>query len=230
MTRNTLFAAALAALPIFAADALARAPAPLMPTALVEDVASATAGVEFMDYVGRGQEIRLAPGDTLVLSYLKSCAHETITGGTVTVGFEQSEVRDGTVVRTKVPCDGGQIALSAPQANASAASAFRVQSADIVSTPTLFARTPVVQLPKDLAAADRTLTLRRTDRPGERRTIAIDAPTAAVGFYDLARQNVRLTRGATYEAAIGARTLTFRVDAKATSGAAPVVSRLLRFP
>jgi len=230
MTRTALVAAALAALPVFAADALARAPAPLLPTALVEDVASATAGVEFMDYVGRGQEIRLAPGDTLVLSYLKSCAHETITGGTVTVGFEHSEVRDGKVVRTKVACDGGTIALSATQANASAASAFRVQSADVVATPTLFARTPVVRLPNDLASADRTLTLRRTDRPGERRTFAIDAATAAAGFYDLARQNLRLARGATYEAAIGTRTLTFRVDAKATSGAAPVVSRLLRFP
>jgi hypothetical protein len=227
MTLKTLAAVTLAALPVFATQASARAPAPLLPIAIVEDVKSAGADVEFMDYVGSGQVIRLAAGDTLVLSYLTSCEHETITGGTVTVGLVRSDVRDGHVVRTKVPCDGGKIQLSSAQANASAASAFRVQSAE--TQLTLFARTPVVQLPKDLALEERTLTLRRTDRPGERRALKLDDAAAANGFYDLARQNVSLTRGATYEAAIGGRKLTFRVDAKAKSGAAPVVSRLLRF-
>jgi hypothetical protein len=230
MTLKTLAAATLAALPVIAIQgdiAAARAPAPLLPIAIVEDVKSTTADVEFMDYVGNGQVIRLGAGDVLVLSYLKSCAHETITGGTVTVGMDKSEVRDGQVVRTKVPCDGGKIQLTSAQANASAASAFRLQSAD--TEPTLFARTPVVQLPKGLAPDERTLTLRRTDRPGERRELKLDDAAAASGFYDLARQNVSLTRGATYEAGIGGRKLTFHVDAKAKSGAAPVVSRLLRF-
>ncbi len=227
MTLKTL-AATVAALPVFATLASAHAPAPLLPIAIVEDVKSATAGVEFMDYVGSGQIIKLAPGDVLVLSYLTSCEHETITGGTVTVGLARSDVRDGKVARTKVACDGGKIELSSAQANASAASAFRVQSAD--SELTLFARTPVVGLPKDLGPADRTLTLRRTDRPGERRELRLDDAAAAAGFVDLAKQHVSLTRGAAYEAAIGGRTLAFRVDAKAKTGAAPVVSRLLRFP
>jgi hypothetical protein len=230
MTLKTLAAATLAALPVLAIQgdiAAARAPAPLLPIAIVEDVKSTTADVEFMDYVGNGQVIRLGAGDVLVLSYLKSCAHETITGGTVTVGMDKSEVRDGQVVRTKVPCDGGKIQLTSAQANASAASAFRLQSAD--TEPTLFARTPVVQLPKGLAPDERTLTLRRTDRPGERRELTLDDAAAASGVYDLARQNVSLTRGATYEAGIGGRKLTFHVDPKAKTGAAPVVSRLLRF-
>jgi hypothetical protein len=227
MTLKTLAAVTLAALPVFAIQASARAPAPLLPIAIVEDVKSAGADVEFMDYVGSGQVIRLAAGDTLVLSYLTSCEHETITGGTVTVGLVRSDVRDGQVVRTKVPCDGGKIQLSSAQANASAASAFRVQSAETQLTS--FARTPVVQLPKDLALEERTLTLRRTDRPGERRALKLDDAAAANGFYDLARQNVSLTRGATYEAGIGGRKLTFHVDPKAKTGAAPVVSRLLRF-
>jgi hypothetical protein len=230
MTLKTLAAATLAALPVIAIQgdiAAARAPAPLLPIAIVEDVKSTTADVEFMDYVGNGQVIRLGAGDVLVLSYLKSCAHETITGGTVTVGMDKSEVRDGQVVRTKVPCDGGKIQLTSAQANASAASAFRLQSAD--TEPTLFARTPVVQLPKGLAPDERTLTLRRTDRAGERRELRLDDAAAASGVYDLARQNVSLTRGATYEAGIGGRKLTFRVDPKAKTGAAPVVSRLLRF-
>ena len=37
--------------------------------------------------------IKLGPRDTIVLGYLKSCWRETITGGTVTVGAEQSEVK-----------------------------------------------------------------------------------------------------------------------------------------
>ena len=145
---------------------------PLVPTALVEDVKSATADVEFMDYVGSGQVIKLAPGDVLVLSYLKSCEHETITGGTVTVGAERSDVRGGKIVRAKVPCDGGKMRLTSEQASTSAASAFRLQSADI--QPTLYARTPVVQLPRILAGADRTLLIERTDRPGERHAFKLD--------------------------------------------------------
>ena len=39
--------------------AFAKAPPPLVPTALVEDVKSTTADVEFMDYVGTGQVIEL---------------------------------------------------------------------------------------------------------------------------------------------------------------------------
>jgi hypothetical protein len=46
----------------------------------------------------------LGPHDTIVLSYLHSCVRETITGGTVTVGVEQSEVQAGKVTRSKVDC------------------------------------------------------------------------------------------------------------------------------
>ena len=95
---GTLLAAAAAAFAL-ATEVSARVPVPLVPTALVEDVKSATAEVEFMDYVGKGQTIRLEPRDVLVLSYLKSCEHETITGGTVVVGAERSDVQGGQVVR-----------------------------------------------------------------------------------------------------------------------------------
>src|SRR5579863_10066132 len=121
MALRTLAAAVVPAVLVAATAASARAPAPLIPTALVEDVKSATADVEFMDYVGSGQVIKLGPGDVLVLSYLKSCEHETITGGTVIVGADHSDVRDGQIVQAKVPCDGGKIRLSSQQASKSAA-------------------------------------------------------------------------------------------------------------
>lgn len=207
-------------------QAAAKATAPLIPTALVEDVTGASADVAFMDYVGNGQVIHLAPGDMLVLSYLKSCAHETITGGTVTVGTERSSVQDGKVVRTRVACDGGQMRLSANEASQSAASAFRLQSADTQTR--IYARAPVVQLPRHLANDERTLVIARTDRKGERRALPIDDAAAAAGFYDLAKAHVSLTRGATYAASIAGRTAVFEVAAKAKSGPAPVVSRLVR--
>jgi hypothetical protein len=229
MTLKTLVAATVAALPIFATQVSARAPEPLLPTALVEDVKSATADIEFMDYVGNRQVIKLAPGDVLVLSYLRSCEHETITGGTVVVGMERSEVQDGQVVRTKVPCDGGKIRLSSQQASTSAASAFRVQSADVEVEPRLYARTPVIQLPKGLATENRVLRIERTDHRGERHDVKIDDAAAAAGYYDLAKIKVSLVRGGIYDASIGGHKMTFQIDRKATSGPAPVVSRLVRF-
>ena len=48
--------------------------------ALVEDVNSKSAGVQSMDYVATGKQIRLGKQDTLVLSYLKSCWREAIVG------------------------------------------------------------------------------------------------------------------------------------------------------
>ena len=65
--------------------------------ALVESVSSKSPGVEFMDYVQAGQIIRLGPHDTIVLSYMSSCLRETITGGTITVGPDWSEVQSGEV-------------------------------------------------------------------------------------------------------------------------------------
>jgi hypothetical protein len=227
MAFRALVAAAGPALLAIASQASAHAPPPLIPTALVEDVKSSTADVEFMDYVGSGQVIKLGAGDVLVLSYLKSCEHETITGGTVVVGAEQSDVKDGQVIRAKVACDGGKVRLTSQQASKSAASAFRLQSADI--EPTLFARTPAVQLPKTLTSEDRTLVIERANHSGKRYEIRIDDAAAAAGFYDLARSKVSLARGAIYDASIGSHKMTFQIDAKAKSGQAPIVSRLLRF-
>ena len=237
MTNQALMAAAGAAVlavsaQTFATEAFARAPAPLVPTALVEDVKSTSADIEFMDYVGTGQVIRLEPQDVLVLSYLKSCEHETITGGTVRVGTDKSDVEGGNIARAKVPCNGGNMKLSAQQANASGASSFRLQNASF--NPTVYALPPVIQIPKLRADDSRTLTIERSGKRNERFTVEIDETLINGGFYDLAkdmtRSDKRLKRGAVYKATLGHRKLTFKVDAKARTGTTPVVSRLLRFP
>ena len=227
MVSKALRVVALAATLTIATEAWGRAPVPMIPTALVEDVKSTTAKVEFMDYLGAGQVIKLDPGDTLILSYLKSCEHETITGGTVSVGAERSEVQGGKIIRAKVRCDGGKIRLSSANTNTSAASAFRLQSA--ANEPRLYARSPMIQIPSLQLADSRTLVIERTDRPGEHFEITIDDTMANGGFYDLAKANKRLTRGAVYSASIGLRKITFKVDAHAKSGNTTIVSRLLRF-
>jgi hypothetical protein len=232
MTRRTLFAAALAATLIPANQAFAKGPAPLVPSALVEDIKGASTDVEFMDYVGAGQVIKLQPRDVLVLSYLKSCEHETITGGTVRIGADKSEVEGGKVARTKLRCNGN-MQLSSAETNASAASAFRLQSAAI--QPVVYGVSPVIQLPKVLPEGSRALVVERTDRKGERVTITLADNFAGGSFVDLEKLQVTpLARGGVYSASVGNRKMLFKIDAKANtgkkSGKTPVVGRLVRFP
>jgi hypothetical protein len=57
-----------------------------------------------MSYAEKGKTFRLGPEDTMVLSYLNSCVRETITGGMVTIGIDESKVQGGTVKRTNLEC------------------------------------------------------------------------------------------------------------------------------
>ena len=98
------------------------------PVAVVEEVKGKPAGVEFMDYLAVGKVIKLGPKDTIVIGYMKSCWRETITGGTVVVGAEQSLVHLGEAERIKVDCDGGKQSLTDRQARESAATVFRGMS------------------------------------------------------------------------------------------------------
>jgi hypothetical protein len=114
---KTVSRARLATLVVAAAMAAASAAAAAEPVevALIESVSSNSSGVEFMDYVHAGQIIRLGPRETIVLSYMSSCVQETITGGTVTVGTDWSEVRSGAVRRLRGQCDAGKMLLTGAQ-------------------------------------------------------------------------------------------------------------------
>jgi hypothetical protein len=83
--------------------------------ALVENLTSNSSDVNYMDYLKTGQVIRLGPRDTLVLTYMTSCVRETITGGTVTIGADVSEVQSGQVVRTRGQCGVGKMVLTSVQ-------------------------------------------------------------------------------------------------------------------
>lgn len=200
------------------------------PVAVVEDVQGQVAGIEFMDYVAPGQVIVLGARDTVVLSYLKSCWRETITGGTVTVGDEQSAVRQGRVERTRVACGTVRSQLAAGQAKQSAATVFRGTGREPASgaeaLQLMHGRSPLIEV------NDRRglLVIERIDVPVERFEFTIAGDTLVRGrFFDIARTSIRLTPGATYVATLGPLRVEFEVDLDAQPGATAVAGRLLRF-
>lgn len=201
------------------------------PAALVEDVNAPRAGVEFMDYLPAGRVINLGAGGTLVLGYLKSCVRETIKGGTVTVGSDNSAVAGGVLSAEKVKCDGGAMNLAASQAAKSGVAVFRAPpkpgaGAQPVPQLTLYGLSPVIDL-----KGGGLLTIERLDQPGERHEVQIAGPQLLRGaFYDFAKAGVALAAGGLYRASAGGRAIVFRVDPFAQAGQAPVVGRLLRFP
>ena len=193
------------------------------PAALVEEVRGTPAGVAFMDYVAAGKVIRLRPQESIVLGYLGSCWHETIKGGMVTVGAEQSEVQGGEVVRRKVMCNGGRIALTPGQANQSAGTTVR--GWDAKPALTLYGLFPVVE------ADGGTLTIVRVDRAGEYHAASVPMKHGPRrSFFDFATTKRSLAAGGTYRATIGSRRILFVIDPNAAARDVPIISRLLRFP
>jgi hypothetical protein len=118
----TLFAGALAVIPAFAGDAVA----------LIEGLTSPSQRVELMAYAHVGQVIHLNADQTMVLSYRDTCIRETITGGTITIGTEQSEVRSAAKLeRTQNNCDLGKVDVN--QTEGMSGKAFRTLNAPIAS-------------------------------------------------------------------------------------------------
>jgi hypothetical protein len=199
------------------------------PVAVVEDVTGGPSGIQFMDYVEPGQVIRLGAHDTIVLGYLKSCWHETITGGTVTVGTELSAIVGGDVARSKIACEGGKMMLTAELADKSAVMAFRPAPNRQSAAPsrpefTLYGLSPVVEV-----KPGGTLVIERVDQPGERHELILSGMQLLHGkFLDLARAGVVLTAGGIYRATAGTRQMVFKIDPSAQSGESPIAGRLIR--
>ncbi|MBL8834791.1 MAG: hypothetical protein JNL66_01040 [Alphaproteobacteria bacterium] len=193
------------------------------PVAVVEDIAGPPAGVQSFDFLDEGQVIQLQPGNTLVLGYLGSCWRESIVGGTVRVGAEQSTVQGGQVGRERVECDGGRMRLTSEQASRSGAVAFRGPPS-VPAQAEVFGLNPVFQL-----GAPGRLLIERLDRAASRIDVTVTARDLNRGLFDLARANMSLAAGGTYRARAGEREIVFRVNANARPGAVPLVARLIRF-
>jgi hypothetical protein len=198
------------------------------PVAVIEEVKGKAGGFEFMDYVAPGQTIKLGPKDSIVLGYMTSCWRETITGGTIVVGQEQSSVQGGQVQREKTDCDAGRIQLSARQAGQSAATVFRGMAPTEKTTPqpqiTLYGLSPVFEVKRR-----GTLVIERLDQQGERQELAVDAKSLMRGkFLDLAKARKTLSPGGVYAASLGASKTVFKIDSQAKAGATPIIGRLVR--
>lgn len=219
MFRRWLLCAAVAGF------ALAGAHAAFARVAVVEDLSGAVQGVDTFDFLDEGKVIRLPPGITLVVSYLRSCVRETIVGGTVRIGAEQSSVENGQVGRERVDCDGGRMRLSADQAARGGVMVFRTTPGQLPPPRAMiFSMTPVVAM-----GQPGPLRFERLDRAAEPIEINVTGAELRRGMYDLARSGRTLAPGGTYRARAGEREIVFRVDAIARGGPQPLVSRLLEF-
>jgi len=205
----------------------ARPAAAAEPAAIVEDVQGAIKDVQAFDYLAVGTQILLPPHATLVIGYLKSCAHETITGGKIVIGVEQSTVDGGQLLRETVECDGGHMQLTANQAAKSGVMVFRGTPKPATAQPqlTVYGISPIFTL----AGADR-LEIKRLDQAGQP---PLDFPIARAKVgrstaVDLAKQNIALAPGGVYQASGGTHSVVFKIDALAKPGAAPAVGRLVR--
>jgi len=198
--------------------ALASPAAADSPVAVVEDVQGKVTGAEFMDYVTPKAVIKIGDGGSVILSYLKSCRRETISGaGTVIVGTEESAVHLAEVKAEKTNCDPNQANATTRETSGVAATVLRsVDNTASLPQPqlTLYGASPLI--------------IRRLDVPGERQEISLGGTQLKGRFLDFASENVALVPGGLYTATFKSSQIVFRVDAQAKPGATPIVGRLLR--
>jgi hypothetical protein len=196
------------------------------PVALVEDVIGNPDGAAFMDYVDTGKVIRLGARDTIVLSYLKSCVRETVTGGTITVGSNQSDVQSDKVERTKVDCDASKMILTSKHADQAAGHIFRsLRQPSHKPQFMLYGLLPIVEL-----KGGGTLVIERLDKSGESQVVNITRKRLLNGaFFDFVNGGKPLTAGGVYRASVGKQQLVFKISPDAKPGRTPIVGRLLRF-
>src|SRR5438874_6227330 len=106
------------------------------PVAVVEEVQGKVTGAEFMDYVTPKTVIKLAAGSSVVISYMKSCRREKISGlGTVIIGADESFVQFADVKSEKTECDSSQSHATTKQTSEVAATVLRSMGKNTATTP-----------------------------------------------------------------------------------------------
>jgi len=197
------------------------------PVAVVEDMKGKVSGAELMDYVVPGQVIKIGTTSSIVLSYLKSCRRETISGiGTVIVGADESKIHLSTIKDEKVECDASHAHATTKETSEVAATVVRGITPPVASTAaqvTLYGTQPIFEV-KGRGA----LIVERLDKAGERQQIEIGNNRIKGRFFDFARFDRVLAPGGTYAATFGASKIVFRIDPQAKPGKAPALGRLLQ--
>lgn len=201
--------------------ALAAGAAHAEPSALVEDISSDRNDVQLMDYLEPGQTIDLAADETIVIGYLLSCVQETITGGKVTIGQDESAVAGGKKETAFVDCDGGPVVAQVGAEQEAGAAAFRNTTADeLEAERILFGVSPLVKL----TAPANEVEISRLDAEE-----AIHRVSVSGSVVDFAKAKVALTPGGTYKAKAGDREMIFKVSRLADETVTAPLARLLPF-
>ncbi len=210
--------------------ALAGPAAAQSPVAVIEDVQGKVTGAEFMDYVTPKTVIKVAAGGSIVISYMKSCQREKISGlGTVIIGSDESFVQFADVKREKTDCDSAQSHATTKATSEAAATVLRSLADDkntaskIKPQLTIYGTSPVVE-----AKGKGMLVMERLDIKGEKQQIELNGSQTKGKFYDFVGANRALAPGGTYAATFGTSKIVFRIDPQAKPGATPIVGRLIR--
>ena len=198
---------------LLATNASAQAPA----VAILEEIAGASGKHEAFDELKAGERLDLGTGGRAIIGYLGSCTRETIEGGTVMIGKDQSEIEGGKVQRETIPCEATQLVLTDQEAGQSATVVFRGPPWEKWVRQVVPSPSPVV------LAAGKTLTIKRLDEDEKAQTVSLTS-----GHADLATENITLTPGGYYELTAGKKQMVIQIDPAAQSGPMPVASRLVR--
>jgi hypothetical protein len=187
---------------------------------LIESLSAPVGDLQVMDYVPQGTTINLGISTVVVLDHLATCTRETVTGGVLNVQSPDSHVEGGSIVRSKVDCDGHQLQLDAARAQGGGQVYRVIDQRALV----LHGTAPLI-----LSRRGGTIRIERDDKPSP--PIEVQAPQPAAGrsvTIDLARSHQELAPGGTYRIIAGGRQQTFLVDPAATGGAGvPLLERLL---
>lgn len=190
-------------------------------SAIVEQVGGPDSGVYEMDLLEAGQVIKLGPGSSMTLGYLRSCVREIIIGGDVTIGAESSKVVNGLRRKEEVDCDGGQLVRTSQQSDDVAGAVFRKGNFERKTLPkpdwTLFGVGPFIRLSK----AGGTVQIERLDKVED----TIKVPVKG-DWVDLEAKGIKLEPSGVYAMSSGNRPVVVKVSPLAEPGA-PILSRLI---
>ena len=194
------------------------------PVAIIESIESESDDFESMDMLYPEDAIELGSTGTVVLGYFSSCIQETVKGGSIIIGENQSIIDKGVVVRANTNCDGGNIRLSAKQSSKSGAIVFRNKKK---KTPrpelVVYSLSPIFLITNNQINPDVSLIISRLDSSSPRIRIA-----GLRESVDLSKLKIKLVEGGLYRAKLGKKSLVFKVDITASSGPASIISRLIR--
>ena len=187
--------------------------------AIVED-ASGSLTVGLFDVLKEGDEVDLGELGTLTLGYFSSCISETITGGRVIIGSEQSEVFNGDVARTTVECDGGNVMLSESQQAQSGADVFRDETQKQKNAKyVLFSDQPILIFSEPI----RSFRIRRVDDDGIDKIIDING---AVANFEVL--GVELSAGGIYQVRIRDRRFYLMRQERPPNWVPSLLNRVIR--